>query len=119
MAVWMQVAWLLPLIPALAIGARLAGLTGVGAAHAVVAIAVGAPTIVYGVHRLGFSPTRMLSALVWPAAAAVPATIACLVSASLVTNDFARIGAGGSAGVLAFALFARIPIMKGRLWARR
>jgi PST family polysaccharide transporter len=119
MAVWMQVAWLVPLIPALAIGARLAGLTGVGAAHAVVAIAVGAPAIVYGVHRLGFSPTRMLSALVWPVAAAVPATIACLVSASLVTNDFARIGAGASAGLLAFALFAGIPIMKARLWARR
>ncbi len=104
LAVWMQLAWLAPLVPALALGASVGGVTGVGAAHAVVALVIGGPVIVFALRILAVRPRPLLSILRRPALAAFPTTLACLGTASLMTNDLAKLLTSGLVGLIVFIL---------------
>lgn len=101
-----QVLWLAALAPALAVGATHDGIRGVGIGHMIVAVAIPLPLTLFALHRAGLSIRVVLAQLPRPLVGAIAAAIAAYTSASLVTGDFERLLAGGSAALAVEALVA-------------
>ncbi|MGQ0576917.1 MAG: oligosaccharide flippase family protein [Pseudonocardia sp.] len=77
-SVWLNVGWLVPLVPALVVGTRWGGITGTAAAHALVAVTVACPIAVVLLRRCGVRLAPVLPALVRPLAAGALMTAACV-----------------------------------------
>ena len=96
---WVQTLWLLCLLPALMAGASIAGITGVGAAHAAVIWFVVLPAYFLLVRRtVGASIRHMLFPCLTPAVAALLAGAASWMVAGAIPEPFLALAAGGITG---------------------
>lgn len=99
---WLQVAWLLLLVPLLVLGSRQAG--GVGAAIGQLAASV-AMVALFGrtLARSGVDVSATWAAFWPPLAAAVPAALAAWAAGLLAAGTFADLALGGFAGAAVYA----------------
>jgi O-antigen/teichoic acid export membrane protein len=98
-ALVIQVLWILTLVPAMAVGAHLTGLTGVAWAHVVVVGVVVLPLYVWSVGRLmGRVVRTMTAATLPPLLASAAAALAAAVPAMLLDGAVARLLVGGMVG---------------------
>jgi PST family polysaccharide transporter len=113
-----QVAWLVALVPAVVVGARVGGSAGVGWAHVVVAAVVVLPLYLVAVRRSG-ADLRALARATWlPLAAAGPTVGAAVLVARQVGGSLGALAAGGTAGALVYVAVAGRPLLRD-LWAGR
>ena len=104
---YVQLAWLAALVPALVLGSRVAGLAGVGAGQTLVAGLVVLPAFLLLVRSDGLHPVRALAAALPAfASAALAAALAFGVS-RLLPWPLLALAAGGLVGVAAYGLLMR------------
>ena len=100
-----QIAALVALLPALAVGVNLRGLVGAGIAHIVVISVVTLPAYLVAVRRAtGVRARRLARALVRPLAAALVAVAAARLAAVAVGPDAAKLAIGGLTAGVVYAL---------------
>lgn len=102
--VLLQLAWLGAVVPALVVGARLGGITGVAVAHAAVAVAVAAPLHVVAAGRLHVDGRALAGEVLRPLVASAVGLSAGLASTQLVTEPWARLLLPGAVVAGAYAL---------------
>jgi O-antigen/teichoic acid export membrane protein len=109
--------WLVVLVPALIVGARLDGLRGVGTAHLVVTLAVVFPLLLRSLARSGVPVRAAAQHLVRPVVATVAAVIAMSALLPLLSGDLTRLLVVGGVGTGVYALVAlpRNPLVS---WSR-
>jgi O-antigen/teichoic acid export membrane protein len=95
----LQALWLAVLVPALAVGAHVGGIAGVGVAHMLVAVGVMVPAFLATLGRLGFRPLALARSLWAPAAGTVGLVIAPLLAIRLLHPDLLVLAAGGLGGL--------------------
>ncbi|HVQ96204.1 MAG TPA: lipopolysaccharide biosynthesis protein [Mycobacteriales bacterium] len=96
---FLQGLWLVVLIPALAVGAHLGGIAGVGTAHMLVAVGVMVPAFLAALHRLGFRPLELARSIWVPVVGAVGLVVAPLLAIRLLHPDLLVLAAGGIGGL--------------------
>ena len=103
-----QIAALVALLPALAVGVNLRGLVGAGIAHIVVISLVTLPAYLVAIRKATHvRARRLVRALVRPLAAALAAVAAARLAAAGVGPDVAKLAIGGlTAGVVYVVLTA-------------
>lgn len=107
-----QIAWLVALVPALVVGARLGGSAGVGWAHVVVAAVVVLPLYLVAVRRSGADLRALLAATWLPVVAAAPTVAAAVLVSRQVPGSFGALAAGGTAGALVYVAIAGRPLLR-------
>jgi O-antigen/teichoic acid export membrane protein len=105
----LQSVWLVPLVPALVVGVRVAGVDGAAAAHAIVGLAVAIPVGLWNVSRIGIDVTPVLRSLVRPVAAAGVSAALLLVVTSGLTGRFAELVIGGAVACATYAVLVAGP----------
>jgi PST family polysaccharide transporter len=107
-----QVAWLVALLPAVVVGARVGGSAGVGWAHVVVGVVVVLPLYLGAVRRSG-ADLRALAAATWlPLVAAGPTVAAAVLVARQVPTPLGALAAGGTAGALVYVALVGRPLLR-------
>ncbi|MGH8905618.1 MAG: lipopolysaccharide biosynthesis protein [Egibacteraceae bacterium] len=101
---WLQGLWLAALVPALAAGARLGGIGGVGAAHMAVALLVVVPAYLWVLLRQGVSIGGLARNLARPVVASVLVAVTAASLRSLLHTDFVELAIAGTAGLGVHAL---------------
>lgn len=101
---WLQGLWTAALLPALAFGARVDGLNGVGLGHALVALLVVCPAIAWCLHRASHPPMGVLVHLLLPLAGGAVLAAVCLAVTWLVDGKFLVLALSGVVGMAAYAL---------------
>ena len=97
--------WVAALIPALYVGARLGGITGAAAGHAIIAVTVAVPLVVGALHRSGVTFGPIVPALVRALVGGVVAAAVMLLVARVVgESPVLEVLVAGTAGVLAYAV---------------
>lgn len=76
----LQLLWLIPLVPALVVGARLFGIRGVALAQLVVALTVVAPAFLVALDRVGVETRRMIREAFRPALGGTLAAVVALTA---------------------------------------
>lgn len=94
----LQVLWLVALVPALAVGAREAGIAGVGAAHVAVALLVVLPAHLLVLRRRGVNLGLVAARLRVPLLAGVAAAAVVVGVGAVVRSDLAHLLLGGLLG---------------------
>jgi PST family polysaccharide transporter len=95
----LQALWLAVLVPALAVGAHLGGIAGVGVAHMLVAVGVMVPAFLAALGRLGFRPLELARSIWAPVVGAAGLVIAPLLAVRLLHPDLLVLAAGGIGGL--------------------
>lgn len=115
---YVQLAWLAALLPAMVMGVRLAGIVGAGVAHLVVVTCVVLPAYLIALRRWEIArPGQLIRALAAPFAGSCSAgAVAALVSA-LFAPAFVKLVVGGAAGTLLYAVVMS-PVLRPYLRAR-
>lgn len=109
---WIQLAWLLTLVPAVVVGARWWGSAGTGWAHVAVALVVVLPLYLGAVRRHGADVRLLLGAMRLPLLAAVPtAAVSALVSGR-VTGSLLGLLLGGVAGAAVYVAVVGRPLVR-------
>jgi PST family polysaccharide transporter len=103
----LQAAWLVVLAPALAVGAHLAGIRGVGIAHLVVAVGVAIPIYLIALRRLDFPVLRVTRSVVRPIVGGVCVSAVCFVTLKFGLPDLGELALGGSVGLLVYLVVVR------------
>jgi len=98
----LQALWLGALIPALAVGAHLGGIAGVGLAHMLVAVVVMVPAFVAALGKLGVRPPDLLRPLFRPAVGGLLLVVAPLLATRLLGPDLLVLVVGGVGGLLLY-----------------
>ncbi|MCP2338068.1 oligosaccharide flippase family protein [Actinomadura rupiterrae] len=106
---WLNLAWVVVLVPALLAGVRADGIRGVGIAHALVGAAVALPLALLALHRAGVRLAPALPALARPAGAAALTAAVVLgldhaVTAAVGPVALARLVVAGGVGILVYLL---------------
>jgi O-antigen/teichoic acid export membrane protein len=96
--------WLVVLMPALALGAELGGLAGVGASHLVVVAVVAVPLLLRLVTYIGVALPQVARQVARPMLAAAAAAAAMLVLGELVEGTVLRLVLVGAAGAATYLL---------------
>jgi O-antigen/teichoic acid export membrane protein len=101
-----QLAWLLALVPALVVGARVDGISGAGLAEVAVAACVVLPWYLRELSKVGIG-CRALAARLWlPLAVAAGAGVCAAVAARTIAIDLVALAVGGAAALAAIGLLA-------------
>lgn len=95
----LQALWLAVLTPALAVGAHLGGIAGVGIAHMLVAVGVMVPAFLAALGRLGFRPLELARSIWVPVVGAAGLVVAPLLALRLLHPDLLVLAAGGIGGL--------------------
>lgn len=101
---FVQLAWIAALIPAMIVGVSLAGTTGAAIAHVGTAVLLVCPAYVLALRLCGADVVAILRQLWPPLLAAIPAAAAALVAVALLPGPLAGFLGGGVAGTVAYAL---------------
>jgi PST family polysaccharide transporter len=103
--VWLNLGWVVALVPALLVGVQLGGIRGVGIGHAVVAVLVAFPLSLVALHRSGVRLGPAVPSLIRPALGAALAAVV-IVALSQVTGGtpFVELCLAGGAGMLVYIL---------------
>jgi O-antigen/teichoic acid export membrane protein len=104
--VWVNLAWLLALLPALWLGANTAGMRGAAMGHAIVALVVAIPLAAWMLHRAGVSMGPVLRALVRPVLASVVAGSVMAATAAMLDGPFVRLMVAGGLGGIVYLVLA-------------
>lgn len=99
----LQSLWLALLVPALALGAHLDGIRGVGVAHIVVASLFMVPAFLRVLKRLGLHARPLLASTLRPVTASLAASAVGVAALQLVSGDLAQLLLGGTGALLAYA----------------
>jgi PST family polysaccharide transporter len=98
-----QVAWLLALVPLMAIGVKVHGIIGAGWAHIIVVCLVALPAYFTMLKRATAVRLRPLLRAIAPAlAGGIACALASFLSARAVSDDLAKLLLGGIAGLAAY-----------------
>lgn len=105
--------WLIALIGALAAGAHLDGLRGVGIAHVMVAVLIIVPWLLVDARRSGVKAVWLGRQVVRPALAGLLSAAAMLAVLAVLHGDLLRLFVGGAVGGLVYlaALLPRNPLV--------
>lgn len=98
--VWLHVAWLLALVPALIMGARGGGLLGVAAVHVLVATAVAVPIALRAVAALEVGVSALARAVRRPVLGALAGGLSGLLVTRPLPDDLAVLAVGSTAVLL-------------------
>jgi O-antigen/teichoic acid export membrane protein len=109
----LQGLWLAVLVPALAVGAHVGGIAGVGVAHMLVAVGVMVPAFLAALGRLGFRPLDLARSLWVPAVGTAGLVAAPLLAIRLLHADLLVLVAGGVGGL---ALYLPVLALKRNEW---
>jgi O-antigen/teichoic acid export membrane protein len=103
--VWLNLGWVVALVPALLVGVHLDGIRGVGMGHAIVAVLVALPLALVALHRAGVRLGPAIPSLVRPALGAA-LTALVIVALSRVTSGipFVQLCVAGGAGLVVYVL---------------
>jgi PST family polysaccharide transporter len=115
--VWLNLAWLTALLPALWIGAHAGGVRGASIGHAIVAVGVAIPLAGWLLHRSGVDMGPVLRKLVRPVLAAVAAGATMAAIAHPIDSPLLQLVVAGGSGFVVYLLIA-LPA-EGRASARR
>jgi PST family polysaccharide transporter len=100
---WLNAAWLVFLIPALAAGAHLDGIRGVGIGHVVVALVIVAPLYALALRREGLHIGRLARALTRPMLGGLLAACVGIAAGLTFNTDIAALVVGGVVAALLLA----------------
>ncbi|MGH3851998.1 MAG: oligosaccharide flippase family protein [Pseudonocardiaceae bacterium] len=104
---WLNLGWVIALVPTLIIGTQLGGIRGTAIAHAIVAVLVAAPLAIWILRRARVRLAPIGPALVRPLLAAGFATATCLAVAAVAPpSPFAQLATAGTAGLLVYVATA-------------
>lgn len=109
---WIQLAWLVALVPAVVVGARSWGSAGAGWAHVVVAAGVVLPLYLHAVRRSGADLRGLLGATWLPLLAAVPTALVAALVAGWPRGPLLGLLAGGLAGTAAYLAVLGRPLLR-------
>ena len=101
--VWLHLAWLVALVPALVVGVRLGGIAGVALAHTAVVVVVLAPLQYVVLRRAGTGMRRLARANVRPVIGTLLAMLSAPLVLSLSVPPAALITVGALVGVALYA----------------
>ncbi|MDF5755010.1 oligosaccharide flippase family protein [Spongiactinospora sp. TRM90649] len=102
---WLNLAWVALLVPALTIGARQAGIQGAAIAHACVGLVFALPVLCVVLHRTGVRLGPVAVGLIRPlAGGGAAAATMILLSGVLGDSDFVRLCVAGGGGFLVYGL---------------
>ena len=102
--VWLHAIWLVALVPALTMGARLDGIRGVAIGHAVVAVLVVGTTLAVLLRRSGVVLHLVLRRLALAGAGAAVMSVVIVLSRSLLGSGVAALVVGSVVAGLAYLL---------------
>ncbi len=105
----LQVAWLVMLIPALAIGTRDAGILGAAIADVVVAVGVVIPLYVVALGKAGIRPASLAAAMGRVLVATGASAAAVLACRTVSLGELGTLVAGGLTGTVVFLAIAVRP----------
>jgi O-antigen/teichoic acid export membrane protein len=105
----LQVAWIVALIPALAIGTRDGGIRGAAIAHVVVAVGVVIPLYVLALGKVGIRPASLAAAMGRVLVATGASAAAVLACGTLELGELGTLAAGGLTGTVVFLAIAVRP----------
>jgi O-antigen/teichoic acid export membrane protein len=110
-----QLIWLVALVPALVAGARVNGISGLGAAHVLVAALVVLPLYLWELHRAGVPAGRLLVRLGPPVLIAAVVGLAARELHRLISFDLLALAlAGGLAlGAVGLLLYRMRDVLRG------
>lgn len=101
-----QLAWLVALVPALAVGAQLGDIRGVGIAHMVVALVVVLPVALAAVRRSGVRLGDLLPLTARPLLGTVAAASLMALLLDVAAGDLLRLVLVGGGAMIAYAVVA-------------
>lgn len=105
MTFWLNLGWMIALVPALLVGTHLDGLRGAAIAHALVAVFVALPLTVMVLRRIGVQLRPIPGMLMRPLLAGVLSAGVCVLVADLTSGSvFLQLAAAGSAGLLTYVV---------------
>jgi PST family polysaccharide transporter len=102
---WLHLAWLGALIPAMIIGCRAGGITGAALAHAVVVVVVVVPLVLLQLRSAGIRPAVLMVAAARPLAGTAAVLAIGAAMAGLVSSLYVLFIVGPLAGLAAHVLF--------------
>ena len=100
---WIQVVWVVALVPVLTLGARWAGITGVATGHAIVALVVVCPVVVIALKGAGVHPWLLWRVVRRPVLAVLPMAAVAMLSVELLSGRWAALLVGGLASLGVYA----------------
>ena len=100
----LQLLWVIALIPALALGARIGGIGEVAAGHLLVGLLIVLPAFGYELRHVEIRMGDIARALARPAVAALIAVVTSIIVMTLVDTSFLQLIAAGAAGLIAYAV---------------
>lgn len=99
-----QLIWLVALVPALVAGARMDGISGVGAAHVAVAALVVLPLYLWELSRAGIAVRDVLTRVGPPLLVATGVGLAAVAAHSVISLDLLALGVAGVIALAAIGL---------------
>jgi PST family polysaccharide transporter len=112
-SVWLNLAWLLALLPALWIGVQAGGVRGAAMGHAAIALVVAIPLAGWMLHRSGIEMRPVLRRTARPILAGLASGLTMAVIAVPVSAPVAQLVLAGGLGMGVYLLLA----MPLRAWA--
>ena len=103
---WVQALWLGALIPALLVGARIGGITGVGVGHVVVAAGLVGPAFLWCLSRIGITTRSVARACLRPFIGGL-----LMVAVSLAVKHVAGSNVTGLVAASAAAIVVYVPVV--------
>ncbi|MGH3827238.1 MAG: oligosaccharide flippase family protein [Pseudonocardiaceae bacterium] len=104
---WLNLGWVIALVPTLIIGTQLGGIRGTAIAHAIVAVLVAAPLAMWTLRRSRVRLAPIGPALVRPLLAMALATVTCLAVVEMApTSPVVQLATAGTAGLLVYVATA-------------
>jgi O-antigen/teichoic acid export membrane protein len=115
-ALWLNLGWVIALVPALVIGTQTDGIRGTAVAHALVATFVALPLALAALSRLGVPLVPIARGLVRPLLGAAVGAVSCAVVAHVTPeSDLFQLVLAGGAGLLTYAVIV-FPSEQRRRW---
>ncbi len=102
-ALWVNLGWMVALLPALWLGAHYDGIHGAAAAHVIVGLLVALPLTALGLRRVGVRLVPVGRGLIRPLAGGAAALLVCLALAQIPVGPLTRLIVAGLGGAIAFA----------------
>jgi O-antigen/teichoic acid export membrane protein len=104
-ALWVNLGWVIVLVPALVIGTRADGIRGTAVTHGLVAAFVALPLALAALRRIGVPLRPIGMSLIRPLLGAAVGAAACAIGAHLTTgSDVIQLVVAGTVGLLAYLL---------------
>jgi PST family polysaccharide transporter len=100
---WLQAVWVAALAPALAAGAELGGIRGVGAGHVVVGFVVVAPGFLLVLRRAGIDPGELARGCARPLLGTLFVVATAAVVRRVVPGDLWQLAVGGTVALMGYA----------------